>query len=85
MLVFKLLRGWEITTVVTSEFPVTMDKANGGRLESLTDGIINLYYTRNENHRSRSLEIIKMRDTRHDDSINPFVISENGIEVKKGQ
>ena len=78
---FKMLRGWDITTVVSSEYPVTFKKSTGGKLGSLVDGIINMYYTRNKSHRARSLEIIKMRDTAHDDTINSFVISKKGIEV----
>ncbi len=81
---FKLLKKWNITTIVTSEYPVNIRRPTGDRLESLTDGIINLYYTRNKSTKSRSLEIIKMRDTAHDDNINSFVISKSGLQLKKG-
>ncbi len=47
----------------------------------VTEGTIVLYYTRAENVRVRSLEIIKMRGTNHSKKIHPFEITSNGIIV----
>lgn len=81
---FEMLHKWEITTLVTSEFPVNISRETGGRLGYLTDGIINLYYVRVDKHKFRALEIIKMRDTKHDDQINRFEIGDHGIKVYEG-
>jgi KaiC/GvpD/RAD55 family RecA-like ATPase len=81
---FELLRKWDITSLVTSEFPVSVNRESGGRLGYLTDGIINLYYVRVEKHKYRALEIIKMRDTDHDDKINRFTIEDSGLKVYQG-
>lgn len=78
---FELLRKWSCTTLVTSEFPVTPERESGGRLGFLTDGIINLYHVLHNAKRLRALEIIKMRDTAHDERLNVFAINEKGLKV----
>jgi circadian clock protein KaiC len=81
---FEMLHKWDITTLVTSEFPVNISRETGGRLGYLTDGIINLYYVRVDKHKFRALEVIKMRDTKHDDKINRFEIGDTGLKVFQG-
>jgi len=81
---FELLRKWNATTLVTSEFPVSLKRETGERLGFLTDGIINLYYTRHNAHRARVLEIVKMRDTAHNDELNTFTLDKKGVRVKEG-
>ncbi len=79
----EMLRKWDVTAVVTSEFPVTPDSEDGGKLGFLTDGLINLYHLREDAHRLRTLEIIKMRDTNHSQSTNLFTIGKDGLKVVK--
>lgn len=78
---FEMLTKWDSTTLVTSEYPVSPQHESGGRLGFLTDGILNLYNIRKRSQRIRALEILKMRDTDHDNKVNLFKISKNGIVV----
>ena len=81
---FELLRKWRCTTLVTSEFPVTPKKESGGRLGFLTDGIINLYHMLHNAKRLRVLEIIKMRDTAHNEGLNVLIINKKGLSITGG-
>ncbi|MEW6722950.1 MAG: ATPase domain-containing protein [Candidatus Micrarchaeota archaeon] len=81
---FELLKRWEVTSVVTSEFPVSPKKEASDRLGFLTDGIINLYHIRMKDSRMRALEIVKMRDTVHSEEVNRFVIEKDGVKVFRG-
>lgn len=47
----------------------------------VVEGTIVLYYTRIENTRVRSIEIFKMRGTKHSKKIHPFEITDKGIVV----
>jgi circadian clock protein KaiC len=81
---FELLKKWEVTALVTSEFPVSPKKEASDRLGFLTEGIINLYHIRRKDTRMRALEIVKMRDTVHSEEVNRFVIGKEGVKVFKG-
>ena len=81
---FELLKKWEVTAMVTAELPVSLNREASDRLGFLTEGIINLYHARRRTTRVRALEIIKMRDTCHDESVNLFTISKSGLKVSKG-
>jgi circadian clock protein KaiC len=78
---FELLKKWNVTTLVTSEFPVSPSRESYDRLGFLTEGIINLYHLRRDGDRIRALEIVKMRDTRHKEGINRFTIGKNCLRV----
>jgi circadian clock protein KaiC len=78
---FDLLRKWDTTTLVTSEHPVTPYNESDGRLGFLTDGLLNLYHMRNNSCRTRALEVVKMRDTFHDENINNFMITKKGLKI----
>ena len=80
---FELLRKWNCTTLVTSEVPVTLEKESGGRLGFLTDGLINLYHMWRNDERLRTLEIIKMRDTAHNEKLNVFMINKEGLKITR--
>jgi circadian clock protein KaiC len=83
---FEMLKGWNCTTLVTAEAPVTISKRGGSEwLGFLTDGIINLYYLRINHRCVRALEIVKMRDTKHSEAIHQFEFTKNGIKVLKGK
>jgi circadian clock protein KaiC len=81
---FDLLRKWNVTTLVTSEFPVSLMKQTKERLGFLTDGIINLYHFRRDGKCVRALEVVKMRDTAHNEDINLFEIGKGGLRVLRG-
>ncbi|MEW6748098.1 MAG: ATPase domain-containing protein [Candidatus Micrarchaeota archaeon] len=81
---FELLRRWQTTVLVTSETSVSPHLDTESRLGFLTDGIINLYYLRTNSHRSRAIEIVKMRDTVHTDKIKIFGIKKSGLRVYDG-
>ena len=78
---FELLRSWNCTTMVTSEKSVDPNVQDSERLGFLTDGIVNFYHMRKKTKRHRAFEIVKMRDTRHSDSLYDFSITSNGLTV----
>ncbi|NYZ74535.1 hypothetical protein H0O00_05305 [Candidatus Micrarchaeota archaeon] len=79
----EILRKWNTTSLVTSESPISPMIGGRGRLGFLTDGIINLYYLRTNHHRSRVVEILKMRDTNHSDELHLFDLDKKGIRVTR--
>jgi len=81
---FEMLKKWNVTAVVTSELPVSVSHETKDRLGFLTEGIINLYHMRRQSSRIRALEVIKMRDTSHNEEVNLFAITKEGIKVSKG-
>ncbi len=78
---FELLRKWNATTLVTSESPVSPGKGTTDRLGFLTDGIINLYHLRHSGKMLRALEVVKMRDTDHEEKIHQFMLDRAGLRV----
>lgn len=78
---FELLRKWKITSLVTAEVPIDMSRKREASLGFLTDGIINLYHTRKNNQVIKAIEVIKMRDTHHNEDINLFEVDKNGIKI----
>ena len=82
--ILEILRKWNTTSLVTSESPIKPTMIGRGRLGFLTDSILHLYYMRTGPHRSRAVEVVKMRDTNHSDEVRLFELSKNGIEVTKG-
>jgi len=79
----EILRKWNATSLVTSENPISPLVGGRGRLGFLTDGIINLYYLRMGKHRSRAVEILKMRDTHHSDEVHLFELDRDGLKVTR--
>ncbi len=53
--------------------------------ESLVDAIIILYHPKEKSRRTRALEILKMRETKHAESLLDLEISDNGLAVKAGK
>jgi len=80
----ETLKKWDVTALVTSESQVSFEHEDGGKLGFLTDGIINLYHAHDYiTHRSRLIEVVKMRDTAHDQNVWAFTIEKEGIKVLK--
>jgi circadian clock protein KaiC len=82
---FAMLRKWGTTSMVTNEVSVHPGKDVMGRVGFLTDAIIHLYYLPKSPSKLRALEVLKMRDTMHDDQIRQFNITREGISVCKGK
>lgn len=54
-----------------------------GIAESLVDSIIVLYHPKEKKRRTRALEILKMRETKHTDRLLGFKITDRGIRIGK--
>lgn len=68
---------------------MTMDTDPGEELspntniaESTTDAILILYHTKKGNRRTRTMEILKMRETAHTNQLVNFTISDKGVSVE---
>jgi len=73
------------TAIITmDEVPGTEDDAHSGIAESVVDAIIALYHPQEKKRRTRAIEIIKMRETKHSEELADFEIDSNGIVVKSG-
>lgn len=83
---FEMLRDWNTTSLVTAEVSVSIDHRREANLGFLTDGIINMYHFRRgkDSDILRALEIVKMRDTKHNEDINLFEIDKDGIKIIGG-
>jgi len=80
--------GWikkhECTAVMTMDSPMGEECASRfGIAESASDAIIALYYPKEKGRRTRTLEVIKMRETAHSDKLMHFGIDKKGLKVKK--
>jgi circadian clock protein KaiC len=72
------------TALLTMECaPGELTGARFGIAESAVDGIIVLYHPQEKKKRTRALEILKMRETKHSDWMLDFKISDKGISIKK--
>ncbi len=79
---FKLLRGWDCTSLLTYERDPLVDKRSSSRvLEFESDAIILLYFLRLKKKRERFLEVYKMRGAEHSTDIYPYTISRGGIKL----
>ncbi|MCH7850442.1 MAG: hypothetical protein IH845_02255 [Nanoarchaeota archaeon] len=79
----NLLKGWNCTTLLTYEENLTFARDTSRMFDLGSDSITLLYFLRGKNKRGRSLEIIKMRGTKHSLNLHPFTIEKNGIVVSK--
>ena len=78
---FEMLNNWKCTVLVTSEQEPDPEKHESTILEFEVDGVILLYNIRKGDIRERSLEIFKMRATRHAAKIFPMTIDDNGMTI----
>jgi KaiC/GvpD/RAD55 family RecA-like ATPase len=83
---FEMLREWNTTSLVTAEVAVGLDHRREANLGFLTDGIVNMYHFRKGKDYQilRALEVVKMRDTKHNEDINLFEIDKDGIKIIGG-
>ena len=78
---FDAIQKWGCTALMTSEQEPDPDKHKSTIMEFETDGVILLYNIRKGDIRERSLEIFKMRATKHAQKIFPMKISNKGIVI----
>jgi len=80
---FDLLYKWGCTTLVISELPPKLAEVKEGSVGFLTDAIISLYYSKEENKgvRVHSCEILKMRGTKHTNKLLAIGFEPEGIVV----
>jgi len=76
------LRSLGCTTIYTSEIPEgSAGISRFGIEEFIAHGVIILYYVRERGKRLRAIEIRKMRGIKHDQTLHPYEITEDGIVV----
>ncbi|MBN2110312.1 MAG: AAA family ATPase [Methanosarcinaceae archaeon] len=75
----KNIEGFDCTTLITSE--VSNDQGHFSVEEYLAEGVICLKVFRIGGERIRAIEILKMRGTKHDEVLRPYVMTDNGIFV----
>ena len=79
------LKKHECTALLTIDSVPGVDMGpHVGIAESAADGLIALYHPQEKKGRTRSIEIIKMRETCHADSVFDFEITKQGIVIKSG-
>ena len=78
-----MLYKWGCTTLVISELPPKLAEVKEGSVGFLTDAIISLYYSKEENKgvRVHSCEILKMRGTKHTNKLLAIGFESEGIVV----
>jgi len=78
---FQSVKEWGITALMTSEQEPDPDRHESTIMEFSVDGVILLYNIRKGDIRERSLEIFKMRATRHSAKIFPMKIDDSGVMI----
>ena len=82
---YDVIQKWGCTALMTSEQEPDPEKHKSTIMEFETDGVILLYNIRKGDIRERSLEIFKMRATKHAQKIFPMKITENGLVIYPGE
>jgi len=78
---FELINKWGCTAVLTAQATSRIEELQGASLEFEADSIITLYHNKYKGLRSRAVEIIKMRGTRHTNKTMAFIIEPKGLVV----
>ena len=84
-LMYKIIDSFKemkVTTLLTSESQ-NSEFSRHGIAEFVTDGIIAMNYLGMGNQNFRSLKIVKMRKTKHEEDFIPFTFGKKGIELSK--
>lgn len=79
----ELLKKWGCTSLIISELPPKVAEIKEGSMAFLTDAIISLYYTKEEEKgiRVHSCEILKMRGTRHTNKLLALGFEKDGLAI----
>ena len=80
---FELLKKWGCTSIIISELPPKVAEVKEGSVGFLTDAIISLYYTKEEEKgvRVHSCEILKMRGTKHTNKLLAVGFEKDGLAI----
>ena len=78
---FDSIHDWGVTSFMTSEQEPNPTLHRSTIIEFQVDGVILLYNVRKGDIRERSLEIFKMRATKHSAKIFPMQITDSGVTI----
>lgn len=80
---FDYLHKWGCTALIISELPPKVAEVKEGSVGFLTDAIISLYYSKQHEtgERVHSMEILKMRGTKHTDKLLALQFEKDGIII----
>jgi len=70
-----------LTSLLTCEITREGEITRFGVENFVTDGVIVLYYNQVDNMRAHTLEVYKMRGTKHSTKIHPYEITSEGIVI----
>jgi KaiC/GvpD/RAD55 family RecA-like ATPase len=80
------LKKHDCTAIMTTDcIPGIEDGKYTGIAESAADAIIALYHPQEKRRRTRTIEIIKMRETCHSNELADFDITKSGIVVRENK
>lgn len=79
---FELINNWGCTAILTAQESKIDEGGISSSLDFEVDSIIILYHPRVDHTRSRYIEILKMRGTKHSGKIYNLIIDKNGIAIK---
>jgi len=78
---FDMIYKLNVTAVLTGEHEPDPEKHKSTVVEFEVDSVILLYNLRKGDVRERSLEVFKMRGSRHSNKIFPMKIDDNGVSI----
>jgi len=80
---FELIRKWGCTSIIISEMSPKEAETAKGSVGFLVDTVISLYYEKKEEKdvRVHSLEILKMRGTKHTNKVCALNFEKEGIKI----
>lgn len=78
---FKIIKKWGCTVLVTGQPEVEIDGHPFNILEFEVDGVIRLYNQREHNLRTRTMEVFKMRGVKHAAKTFTFEVTKEGIVI----
>ncbi len=83
---FKKLRIYKVTTLLTTELPEDHKQLSAdGISEFIADGVVLLHYVGVGSAEYRSLDVRKMRYTKHTKSTLAYDLAQSGIEFKESE
>ena len=81
---FEVINNWGCTAILTAQENKIDERSLSSSIDFEVDSIILLYHPRVDHTRSRAIEILKMRGTKHSGRIYSLSIDKNGISIKPG-
>ncbi|MBI2136884.1 hypothetical protein HYU06_07475 [Candidatus Woesearchaeota archaeon] len=78
---FDAIYKWNVTAVLTGEHEPDIDHHRSNVMEFEVDCVLLLYNLRKGDVRERSLEVFKMRGSKHSQKIFPMKISDDGVSI----